>query len=240
MTQTYPAQDLSSITIAHVAVSFPPSIEIFNRYKLDYCCNGKKPFATACETAGLDAASVWEEIHRATFTSSSDETIKFDTWGTPLLVDFIIQHHHRYARVTIPQLLEQLNKVCYAHRDESPYLIEVKKNFHTLSVDLLNHLTEEEEVVFPAILTAAAQRDDTSTFPDSGPVIAQLQNDHKTAGDLIKSLRALTTDYTPPDSACATLRVTYIMLREFDKDLMRHIHLENNILFPRVLRQEPT
>ena len=108
--------DMASVTVADLATTFPDALEILNRYNLDYCCGGKKPFVEACEKAGLDAASIWREIELVTTNRGADSRMRFDTWDSPLLIDFIVQHHHKYVRESIPMIQELLDKVCEVHQ----------------------------------------------------------------------------------------------------------------------------
>lgn len=234
--------DIGSISIAEVAVAFPQSLEILNRYNLDYCCGGKKPFVKVCEKAGLNAESVLQEIRKTGEGYRSDSPIKFEIWNTSLLIDFIVQHHHHYVKDTIPQILELLDKVCSAHRNDSPFLLEVRSLFNTLSGELLDHLAKEEEILFPALRRMAGEGESAFSIKNSKDIndsaIASLESEHEMAGKLIKRIRSLTNNYTPPEHACPTLRITYIMINQFEKDLMQHVHIENNILFPRFVGTE--
>lgn len=236
MTITTDQLAMDQVSVADVALTFPAALEVLNRYNLDYCCGGKRLFVKACEKAGLNAESVWQEIQSASANRGADSRVRFDTWDAPLLISFIVQHHHQYVREAIPQINELLDKVCEVHREDSPFLLAVRENFHELADELLNHMPKEEEILFPAI---------EKMFARSGPAesvvisnlempIAVMEDEHEGAGELIKSIRTLTNNYTPPVYACPTFRMTYIMLDQFDKDLMQHIHLENNILFPKV------
>lgn len=233
--------DLHTATVADIALTFPNSLEILNRYNLDYCCGGKKFFTKVCERAGLDAESIWQEIQLCVANQGSDSRMRFDTWEAPLLIDFIVQHHHHYVRDSIPQIQALLDKVCHAHGDDSPFLVTVREEFNTLAKELLNHMPKEEEVLFPAIrkLFANSASEFEANMKHSqlkAPIII-MEDEHEIAGRLIKSIRSLTNHYTPPAYACPSFKMTYIMLHQFDNDLMQHIHLENNILFPKITRK---
>lgn len=231
--------DMAELSVADVALAFPQALEILNRYNLDYCCGGKKPFVKVCENAGLNAELIWQEIQLAVVNQGGDMRMRFDSWDAPLLIDFIVQHHHQYVREAIPQIQALLDKVCNAHGEDSPFLLTVRDKFNSLAVELLNHLPKEEEIVFPAIRKLAqqgvAQFEATVEQNQLKAPIVIMEDEHEIAGDLIKSIRSLTSHYTPPVFACPTFKITYIMLNQFDKDLMQHIHLENNILFPKVI-----
>lgn len=230
--------EMASASVADIALSFPQSIEILNRYNLDYCCNGKKHFVEMCTKVNLNPGIIWSEIMEKKEAPGADQRMKFDTWETSLLVDFIIQHHHRYVRESIPQLQELLNKVCLAHGNDLPELLEIRNDFEALAQELLNHLPKEEDLLFPAIKRIMSKNDVPSEssplFADLRAPLSLMEHEHEIAGDLVKSIRFLTNKYSAPANACPTFQLTYKLLQEFDNDLIQHIHLENNILFPRV------
>jgi len=242
MTLTDNQPNMATISVADVALTFPHAMEILNHHNLDYCCGGKKSFAEVCEAAGLNAESIWQEINIMEANHGEDNRMRFDTWDVPLLINFIIQHHHHYVRQAIPQIQELLDKVCSVHGEDSPWLINVRENFSELAEELLNHLPKEEKVLFPAL-----QKIFDGTYPACEPSVVRasigapievMEHEHDRAGALIKSIRSQTDAYTLPPYACPTFKLTYTMLSQFDKDLMQHIHLENNILFPKVMGKE--
>ncbi len=233
MTTTFDQLEIENISVADVALTFPQALEILHRHNLDYCCGGNKSFVKVCEKAGLNPESVWQELQQVKINSGTDQRMRFNTWDGPLLIDFILQHHHSYVRESIPHIKELLDKVCDVHGSDSPYLLQVRDNFKALAQELLDHLPKEEEILFPAIRKLYNTQDDSASTPNLQAPIAVMEHEHENAGTLIKSIRELTHDYTPPEYACPTFKATYIMLEQFDKDLMQHIHLENNILFPK-------
>lgn len=231
--------EMATASVADVALAFPQALEIFNRYNLDYCCGGKKPFVKTCEKAGLNPELVWHEIHQLKSNYGADSRMRFDTWDAPLLIDFIVQHHHQYVRESIPAIQALLDKVCRAHGDDNPFVLAVSDDFNDLADELLQHMPKEEEVLFPAMrqLYTYSTLDSPVSQSSLNAPIAVMEHEHESAGQLIKSIRSLTGNYTPPEYACPTFRMAYLMLRQFDKDLMQHIHLENNILFPMVTKR---
>lgn len=237
MTVTIETPDKNSVTVADIALNFPHAVDVLNKYGLDYCCNGKKLFVDACKKANLDAEKIWEEVLHVKTSQGPDGRIRFDTWDVPLLIDFIIQHHHQYVRKTIPQIQELLHKVYNAHHEDSPEVIAVRENFNQLADELLSHMEKEEQVLFPAMrrlfISDSPARFSEIPFNLQAP-ISVMEHEHDEAGELIKSIRRLTQHYTAPEHACPTFQLAYKMLHEFDNDLMQHIHLENNILFPRI------
>ena len=234
--------DIENITIAEVATTFPQAPEILGMYNLDYCCGGKTPFAEACKAAGVEATLVLQQIRKHETEGSIDGRIQFGDWSIPLLVDFIVQHHHAYVRKNIPLIQAVLDKICEVHCDDSPFLLDVHENFDRLADELTGHMPKEEKILFPAALKL---HEDIVVHGDQQHIlmrlespIAVMEHEHDEAGRLIKSIRSLTSGYTPPDFACPTYKLAYTMLQQFDADLMQHIHLENNILFPRILETQ--
>ena len=234
MHTTDTAEMPGSITVAEVALSFPGALEVLKHHQLDYCCGGKKPFAEVCASQGLNPKSIWDELQFTLQSSGTDLRMRFDTWETPFLIDFILQHHHAYIRNAIPEILALLNKMCSVHGDEKPWLLDVRQVFGALAEELIRHMPKEEEILFPAMksIAAGSAGDAAINFGLSGP-IAAMEHEHESAGTLIKQLRKLTHQYRAPADACTTFRACYMLLSQFDQDLMQHIHLENNILFPR-------
>jgi regulator of cell morphogenesis and NO signaling len=226
------------ITVAQLAISQPGALAIFTKYNIDYCCGGHRSVEDACLRLGLDPEKVKGEIYQLSGSETS-QNLHPENWSSTFLVDFIIQNHHRYVRESIPQIQQFLDKVCDAHGNECIDLLNIRERFFELSEELIQHMEKEELVLFPAI-----KRLDTHNHDDHPlsiaiqPPIVSMEQEHVVAGDLIKQIRSLSKNYTPPDFACPTFKITYQKLQEFDNDLMRHIHLENNILFERLKRNK--
>ncbi len=236
-TATDETLDMATASVADVALHFPSAIDILNKYQLDYCCNGKKPFQEVCKKYNLNAEQIWFELQRIKADSGMDKRTRFETWNLSLLIDFILQNHHQYVRKAIPEIQELLDKVCNVHGDEQPSLHEIREDFNSLADELMGHMPKEEEILFPAIKMMLAQKEGTmkksSLVPSLSAPITVMEHEHESAGDLIKSIRTLSDHYTPPSFACPTYQIAFKKLQEFDNDLMQHIHLENNILFPK-------
>jgi regulator of cell morphogenesis and NO signaling len=231
--------DLTKVSVADIALSFPQAVEVLTRYNLDYCCGGKKSFNLVCKRAGLNPESIWEEIQLASISVGPDSSMRYDTWEAPLLIDFVIQHHHQYVRDSIPQIQALLDKVCNAHGDDSLFLLTVKDYFNKLAEELLSHLQKEEDILFHVIRKIFRASTSEEELPighhQLSSLLIVIEDGHEIAGQLIKSIRTLTNNYIPPASACPTFKLAYVMLNQFDKDLIQHVHLENNILFPKAM-----
>jgi regulator of cell morphogenesis and NO signaling len=236
MTSTDQTLDPSTATVADVALAFPQAISVLNKYDLDFCCHGKVPFTEACKKSNLNSEQVWQEIVESPGKTSGNP-LHFETWNSSVLADFIVQHHHEYVRESIPKISELLDKVCSVHASTNPELLAVRTDFEGLVTELLGHLPKEEQILFPAIKRIEGQpiasvESEISPLALEMPIMV-MEEEHERAGELIKSIRSRTNHYTLPSYACPTFQLTYVLLQEFDQDLIQHIHLENNILFPR-------
>jgi regulator of cell morphogenesis and NO signaling len=225
------------LTVAQLAIAHPGALTVFTKYNIDYCCGGHRSLEEACQRIGLDAEKIRAEIYQ-TSAGDSAQSLRPENWSSPLLADFIVQNHHGYVRKAIPELQALLDKVCDRHGNDFLELLTVREFFLDLAEDLTDHMLKEEMVLFPAIKRLVSQKDADHPLDQAiqAPIEA-MEDDHEHAGHLVKQIRALSNNYTPPEFACPTFRVTYQKLKEFDNDLMRHIHLENNILFERFKKQ---
>ena len=229
--------DSNSQTVAELAISHPAALSVFTRYNIDYCCGGNRSLEEACLRAGLNPEKIRQEIFTSTAQGSSVPG-RADQWSASLLADYIVQNHHAYVRKAIPEIEALLEKVCAAHGDNDIELLNIQQDFADLAKELINHMGKEEVALFPAIKRLEHHRDAEHPLIDTlRAPISMMEHEHTIAGDLMKSIRILSNNYTVPEFACPTYRVTYQRLKEFDADLMTHVHLENNILFPKVSKQ---
>lgn len=223
-----------NLSISEVALTYPQSLSTLTRYNIDFCCGGKRSFKEACEKKGLNPEIIWNEIAHSK-TVEAPFQLRLSTWSIPLLVEYIIQNHHQYVKGVVPQLQELLDKVCSVHGEDHIELLEIRDDFNDLSEELIAHMLKEEKVLFPSIIRVTQNKFDNAFSPiNLESPIDVMEDEHESAGQLMKSIRQLTHQYTIPRDACPTLSMTYKKLEEFDKDLMQHIHVENNVLFERV------
>lgn len=221
-------KNFSEMSVAEVTLAFPQAPEVLNRYGIDYCCGGNSSFVTACERAGVNPPKVYAEIS-AHVAGAHAHLRNVSNWKPALLIDYIIQVHHSYVKDAIPILTALLDKTCRAHGAEHPELMKIRNNFNMLAEELLEHLEKEENILFPEIRYSGLHEPTPLQI-----VLDDVDEEHRAAGELIKSIRQLTNNYTAPEDACTTYTLTYKKLEEFERDLMQHIHLENNVLLKKI------
>ena len=224
----------SSQTVAELAISHPAALGVFTKYNIDYCCGGNRSLEEACVRVGLNPEKIRAEIFSSPAQPSSIPQ-RAEQWSAALLADYIVQNHHQYVRLAIPEIGALLEKVCAAHGEDNIKLLNIQQDFSDLAEELLSHMEKEEVALFPALKRLEAHNDSDHPLSDTLKApISMMEQEHVIAGDLVKSIRNLSNDYTVPEYACPTYRVTFQKLKEFDNDLMTHVHLENNILFRKV------
>lgn len=229
--------DSNSQTVAELAISHPAALSVFTKYNIDYCCGGNRSLEDACLRVGLNPEKIRQEIFSAPALQSSVPA-RAEQWSASLLADYIVQNHHEYVRRAIPEIEALLEKVCAAHGEDNIELLNIQQDFADLAEELLNHMSKEELALFPALKRLEASGEVAHPLADNLKTpISMMEHEHNIAGDLMKSIRALSNHYTVPEFACPTYRVTYQKLKQFDDDLMTHVHLENNILFPKAEKQ---
>lgn len=212
--------------------------EIFQKHKIDFCCKGNRTLQDACKDKGLDEATLLKEL-KSVSNGTTQGDPDFRSWPIDLLADYIVKIHHSYVEKTIANLQPYLDKVAKVHGDRHPELWQIKQEFMDTAAALAVHMKKEELILFPYIRRLA--NDSVVSPPPFGTVqnpIAMMLHEHDTEGERFRRISALSNDYSPPEDACNTYRVAFSMLKEFEQDLHRHIHLENNILFPNALQQE--
>lgn len=222
----------------------PESTRLFEKLRIDYCCGGNQPLADACASAGIDVDSVMEVLGAMTRSNSQDTSaLDFQNASLPELIEHILNTHHVFTKSEMDRLDALAGKVISAHGGNHPELIHLGELFKRLCDDLKPHMFKEEQVLFPYIvaMTQAVEKDQTRPFAPFGTVnnpIRVMLREHDTAGQILRELRALTSDYKVPPDACISYQTLYEALENFERDLHQHIHLENNLLFPKALELE--
>jgi regulator of cell morphogenesis and NO signaling len=220
-------------TLGDLVAERPARSRVLEQLHLDYCCGGRRTLGEAATAAGLDPAAV--AIQLAEVTDTTD--VEVDALDPVGLVDHIVATHHAYLHEELPAIDALAEKVRGAHGARHPELAEVARLVHELRLDLEPHLGKEETVLFPAIGHLVAG-DQAVPMPLDQPIRVMLA-EHEQAGDLLAALRSASGDYVVPADACNSYRSLYDRLEELEADTFRHIHLENNVLFPAVLALEP-
>ena len=231
----------SQTTVREVALQLPQSTRVFETLKIDYCCGGNQPLAQACASAGIDVDNVMQML--AEVTQSTSPVLDFQNLPLTELITHILDTHHVFTKSEMDRLQLLADKVLAAHGGNHPELVHLEELVTRLCADLKPHMFKEEQVLFPYILamTEAAAQKRAVPFAPFGTVnnpVRMMMREHDTAGDILRELRALTCDYTVPDDACISYQTLYQSLENFEKDLHQHIHLENNILFPKAMDLE--
>ncbi len=209
---------------------------LFSKYGIDFCCKGNRTLVEACEKKAISSAVLEKEIN-AILNTANDQTIDFKSWSLDLLVDYIEKKHHRYVEEKSSVLYMFLDKLGIVHGGRHPELLEINKLFIAGAGELAKHMKKEELILFPFIkkMVIAQRTNQAIAVPHFGTIdnpIAMMRNEHSIEGERFAKIAELTHNYTPPTEACETYKVTFAMLKEFETDLHKHIHLENNILFP--------
>jgi len=235
-------ETLEKTTIGEYVANDFRTAAVFSKYGIDFCCKGNRTIDEACEKKDINPDQLLELLNTV-LTSKNDNSIDFKTWPLDLLADYIEKTHHRYVEEKTQTLLPFLNKLCKVHGANHPELFEINDLFMGCAGELAQHMKKEELMLFPFIkkMAKAALSEEQIAKPQFGTVqnpIAMMMAEHETEGDRFVKIAALTNNYTPPADACNTFRVTYAMLADFEQDLHKHIHLENNILFPSALLLE--
>ena len=228
-------------TIGEMVADDFRTASVFSVNKIDFCCKGNRTLDEVCSQKGLDVYTVLEQLEKATATDNT--SIDFNTWELDLLIDYIEKKHHRYVEEKIQEIKPYLDKICKVHGEHHPELYEINQLFNDSAGELAMHMKKEELILFPAVrrMVKAQMQKTTPERPQFGSVnnpIKMMMHEHNNEGERFRKIEELSNKYNPPQDACNTYRVSFAMLKEFEDDLHLHIHLENNILFPKALELE--
>lgn len=229
--------NVSDPTIGEIVAADYRTAKVFEAHGIDFCCGGKVSLAVICREKGLDPALLLREIETVK-SEQIDRSQNYTAWELPFLADYIVNSHHVYLKENDGQIAAYARKIAEVHGAHHPEVIEIAAIFDKIDSDMVAHLREEEEVFFPAVKRVHAARktgneptaEDVATIRTS---LAKLGPEHEEIGDAVHTIRHLSKEYAIPSDVCNTFLVTYQKLKEFEDDLHKHVHLENNILFPK-------
>ncbi|HEX5482100.1 MAG TPA: iron-sulfur cluster repair di-iron protein [Terriglobia bacterium] len=234
----------ASKTVKEIAAGIPSSLSVFEALGIDYCCGGEKRLDEACRAAGLQVETVVQTLDAAAGAAQAgEETVDWKARSLASLMDHIVEKHHAFCRAEVSRIGPLVEKVVQAHGAAHPELRRIKSLFSELCQELLMHLTKEEQTLFPYISRMEALVTQGLSFPR--PAFGTVQNpvrmmimEHDHAGAALQEMRSLSTNYQLPPDACNSYRALYDGLKSFERDMHQHVHLENNILFPRAVTME--
>ena len=227
-------------TLGEIVASNFKAATVFEKYNMDFCCHGDLPLIDACRTAGVDDDSLANEL---SCLEEPEDAIDFRQWPIDLLTRYIQSRHHIYVESVTPTIAHLLYIVCEAHGRRHPELLKIRGIFNSTSIDLAVHMKKEELILFPFIRQMSLVKQERNTLrlkiiESIISPIAEMKDDHLGEGEQLGRMATISDHYTPPGDACASLLMTYKMLKDYEADMHRHIHLENNILFPAALALE--
>jgi len=218
--------------------------EVFRKYEIDFCCGGKWPLDMVCQNKNLNTEEVINELQKIVRQSASNAALDFDSWDIDFLADYIFNVHHRYLKKALVETKELVDKFLDEHRKKFPGLAELEFIMNRFMKEIPPHMKQEEEIFFPYIKQIYHAHKNRESYARllirtlRKPIEEVMLKEHETTGSNLHLMRAITNNYTPPDKACITHKVTFAKLKELDKDLVQHIHLESNILFPKAIKME--
>ena len=226
--------DLTTLTIGEIVAQDFRAASVFKAAGIDFCCGGKKNLVEACSEKGIATVEVLANLKKLEFAPNTT-THNFIEWEPGFLCDYIVNTHHKYILKAMPELVYYTQKISSVHGDRHPELNEVSALFSKLNDELLLHLKNEEEILFPMLMRVLNSGSvDLKTIMISE--IARLSNEHEFAGGTMDRINVITHNYLVPADSCNTYQVTFKLLEQFEDDLHTHVHLENNVLFPKALK----
>jgi len=229
----------SSLTLAQIVNNNHQAASVFEKYHLDFCCKGKRSLEQACSEQQLSISKVTEDLENV-FTKDSNRPVDFEKMNLTQLADYIVQTHHAYVKNEMPQIYAYLQKISSKHGDRHPELYKIFQAFAAIKEEMEGHMKKEELILFPRIkeMEKLANNETANLQLNLGYLqspIQVMEQEHDHAGGLLNDIRILSQDYTAPQDACTTYRLSFAALNAFELDLHQHVHLENNILFPKAI-----
>lgn len=236
-------EELQYTTVAELVAKDYRTAEVFKKHGIDFCCGGKKTIEKVCRDKAVDIEVLRNEIAAIQNNAEMKEQA-FNEWTLTFLIDYIVNVHHAYVKRNMQLITEFAQKVALVHGEHNPENKDIAKLWDSIVSDLNQHLKKEEEVLFPYIkkleqyTMGESEQYPQAVFGSAKNPIRMMENEHDLVGNLMKHIEIISNHFTPPAHACNTYRVLYAKLEEFQNDLHTHIHLENNILFPKAIALE--
>lgn len=226
-------------TLGQIVAKDARKASIFKKYGIDFCCGGNMTISEACEELGLDEIEIRQELLAIESTTvMTDRNMVFDEWSPTFLADYIINQHHNYVKSTLPDLQHYAEKVARVHGAQNSELFEINDLVQEVCVEMSEHMEKEERILFPfikALFSTNEHREEM--FSEIQMPIKLMEEDHLKVGNALKAIRRISNNYSLPPHACGSYSFLFKMLDEFENDLHMHIHLENNILFPKAIER---
>ncbi|MBS1629460.1 MAG: iron-sulfur cluster repair di-iron protein [Bacteroidetes bacterium] len=227
----------SSETVGQIAAKDLRKAEVFKKYGIDFCCGGKKTVQEVCAEKGIDSAIVEQELAQANSGSFAPNNNQYNEWNLDFLADYIINTHHAYVRKYLPELRGFALKVARVHGSRHPELLPMLHHVDEIAEELTEHITKEEQMLFPRVKEIVKAQAENKTLEQNGTSLSKMielmESEHDEVGRAFDSIREQSNNFAIPEDACTSYKLYFQMLQEFENDLHLHIHLENNILFPK-------
>lgn len=234
-------EEESKETIGEIVAKNFHAAEIFKRYGIDFCCQGNRTVKQAATEKGIDPVQLEEELRKPTSGSAGGAIHNFDEWDLGFLADYVVNTHHKYVKKTLPELNMYSDKVAKVHGGRHPELHTINELVQQITREFVSHMKDEEEILFPMVKEIEnAKENGTSFRPEKSfeKVVDQAEAEHKDVGYALEEIRRLSAEYTLPEDACASYTLLFKMLEELEGDTFTHIHLENNLMFPKAIELE--
>jgi regulator of cell morphogenesis and NO signaling len=221
---------LKELPVGEIVAKNYHTADVFREYGIDFCCGGHKTLESVTSKRGISSDDVAQKLVQV-LDAPTLGSENYSSWSPGFLIDYIEQTHHQFVREKIPQILTYATKVAKVHGERRPENLEIYRLFSKLSKELLEHLEDEEENVFPLIKSYVNNGEKSVDSETYKAALQKLVEDHEEAGEVMEKIGQLSNRYTPPADACTTYRILYKNLEGFEQNLHKHVHLENNILF---------
>lgn len=233
--------DIDNMTVAEIVTKNIKTADVFKRNGIDFCCGGNVLVREVCNKKSIDYTRLKLEIEN--IENKIERRLNFDSWDLDFLVDYIINTHHKYVSEANDLISQYSKKVAKVHGSHNPEVVEINDLFMTIANELNMHMHKEEMILFPFIKQLvnskkSGQQIERPRFGTIQTPINMMELEHDGAGDIIKKIAKLSNNFTPPEHACNTYRALYAKLEEYQDDLFQHVHLENNVLFPKAIKLE--